>query len=333
MKIIETTHEVSIKGKMIVVPAYRLDDVIVVTKGMFLRVAEVFDEYWLEAETLPDPLRVLQCLRDSRRKPDLFTFAQRVPDTQPRFDFRMEWDNVAVIPIVSHDSWFREQISASTRRNIRASEKKGVVTRAAEFDDGFVHGIMSIFNESPVRGGRKFWHYGKSFESVQAEQGTYRDRSTFLGAYFQGQLIGYTKIVWDTRTAAIMQILSTIESLDKRPNNALLSEAVRLCAERGVEYLLYEAFGYGNKTGSSLTRFKESNGFVRMDLPRYYVPITHKGSLALRLGLHRDPKDLIPNRLRNALLDLRERYYRRRMPKADGRPAADGTLRDGTKAT
>jgi len=333
MEMLETTYEVSIKGKMTSLPAYRLDDVVVVTKGRFLKVAEVFDEYWLEAATLPDPLRILQCLRDSRRKPDLFTFAQRVPDTQPRFDFHMEWDNVAVVPIVSHDSWFREQISAASRRNIRASEKKGVVIKAAEFDERYIRGIMSIFNESPVRGGRRYWHYGKSFESVQAEQGTYRHRSTFLGAYFQSELVGFMKIVWDTRTAAIMQILSTMESLDKRPNNALLSEAVKLCAGRGVEYLLYEAFGYGNRIGSSLARFKESNGFVRMDLPRYYVPLTRKGSLALRLGLHRDPKDLIPARLRSALLDLRGKYYTRRMRKGEGRPSADETLRNGTKVT
>ena len=153
---------------------------------------------------------------------------------------------------------------------------------------------MSIFDESPVRHGRKYWHYGKDFAAVQEENGTYRERSTFLGAYLKDEMIGYMKIVWDTRSAAIMQILSKMEFLDKRPNNALLSEAVRLCSERGVNHLLYERFVYGNKGEDSLTRFKESNGFVRMDLPRHYVPLTHKGSIALRLGLHRDSKDLVP---------------------------------------
>jgi hypothetical protein len=310
---LSTTHEVSIKGKKQEVPAFRLEDLVIVTSGRFVRVAEIFDEYWLPADSLPDPHNVLERLRSVDKKPDLFTFAQRVPDSKPLFDFHMEWDNVAVIPVSSYDTWFREQISSASRRNIRASEKKGMVIRADQFDEKYIHGIMSIFDESPVRHGRKYWHYGKDFAAVQAENGTYRERSTFLGAYLKDEMIGYMKIVWDTRSAAIMQILSKMEVLDKRPNNALLSEAVRLCSERGVNHLLYERFVYGNKGEDSLTRFKESNGFVRMDLPRYYVPLTHKGSIALRLGLHRDPKDLVPQWMRKRLLDFRDNWYTSRV--------------------
>jgi len=310
---LSTTHEVSIKGRKQEVPAFRLEDVVIVTSGRFIRVAKIFDEYWLQVDTLPDPHHVLERLRNVDPKPDLFTFAQRVPNSKPLFDFRMEWDNVAAIPVSSHDTWFREQISSASRRNIRASEKKGVVVRADQFDEKYIRGVMSIFNESPFRHGKKYWHYGKDFAAVQAENGTYRERSTFLGAYLKDEMIGYMKIVWDTRSAAIMQILSKMEFLDKRPNNALLSEAVRLCSERGVSHLLYERFVYGNKGEDSLTKFKESNGFVRMDLPRYYVPLTHKGSIALRLGLHRDPKDLVPQWMRKRLINFRDNWYTSRV--------------------
>lgn len=304
-----TTHKVSVKGKKQEVQAFRLDNVVIVINGRFVRVAEIFDEYWLEADTLPDPHDVLPRLRGAHPKPDLFTFAQRVPDTKPRFNFHMEWDNVAVIPVSSHETWFREQISSASRRNIRASEKKGVEVRATEFDEKYIHGIMSIYNESSIRGGRKYWHHGKDFAAVQAENGTYRERSTFLGAYFQDEMIGYMKIVWDTHSAAIMQILSKMEFREKRPNNAFLSEAVRLCSERKIPYLLYERFVYGNKTDSSLTRFKRENGFVRMDIPRYYVPLTLKGSMSFKLGLHKDPKDMIPQWLRSRLLDMRDKWH------------------------
>lgn len=307
------THHMSVKGRMLQVQAFRLDDLIIVTKGRFVKVAEIFDEYWLLADTLPDPNRVAQELRDVKQKPDLFTFTQRVPDIEPRFKFHLEWDNVAAIPVASYDQWFREQISSASRRNIRASEKKGVVVRAEEFDEKYVRGIMSIFNESPIRAGRKYWHYGKEFSAVEAENVTYRDRSTFLGAYVDDEMIGYMKIVWDTRSAAIMQILSKMEFLDRRPNNALLSAAVKLSAERGIKYLLYEKFVYGRKGEDSLTRFKESNGFVRIEIPRFYLPLTAKGRIALLLGLHRDPKDLVPPWLRRQLLECRDKWYARRM--------------------
>jgi hypothetical protein len=310
---IRTTHHMSIRGKGRQVQAFRLDDLTVVTRGKFVKVAEIFDEYWLPANTLPDPNLVLQGLRGIDQKPDLFTFTQRVPNIEPRFKFHFEWDNVAAIPVSSYDRWFREQISSASRRNIRASEKRGVVVRAERFDEKYVRGIMSIFNESPIRAGRQYWHYGKDFSAVDAENGTYHERSTFLGAYLKDEMIGYMKIVWDTRTAAIMQILSKVKFLDHRPNNALLSAAVKLCSERKIEYLLYEKFVYGNKGADSLTKFKESNGFVRMDLPRYYISLTPKGNIALRLGLHRNPKDLVPQWLRRYLLEYREKWYTRRV--------------------
>jgi hypothetical protein len=175
---------------------------------------------------------------------------------------------------------------------------------------------MSIYNESPFRHGRRYWHYNKDFATVQAENGTYAERSTFLGAYVDDEMIGYTKIVWDAHTAAIMQIVSKMAFFDRRPNNAMLSQAVRLCAEREVGYLQYEAFVYGNKADSSLTRFKKANGFVRMDVPRYYVPLTRRGALCLRLGLHKSVKDRIPARLASRVLAARDAFYSRRMRRA-----------------
>ena len=119
------------------------------------------------------------------------------------------------------------------------------------------------------------------------------------------------KIVWDRNTAAIMQIVSKTAFLDRRPNNALLSKAVSLCAERNVQFLLYERFVYGKKAASSLTRFKRENGFVRMDLPCYHVPLTAKGRIALSLGLHKNIKDRLPEWVTTRLVQTREKSYAR----------------------
>lgn len=303
------THEVSVKGKIQRVPAVLLDDIVIVTKGQLIRVGEVFDECWLDANSLPDPFRVLERLRDIDQKPDIFTFAQRVPDTQPHFPFHMEWDNMAVIQVSSYDVWFREQISRSSQKAIRAGEKKGVVVREDLFNEKYIRGVMSIYNESPIRHGRKYWHYGKDFSAVQSENGTYRERSTFLGAYFNGEMIGYMKIIWDLHSASIMQIVSKMAFLDKRPNNAFLSEAVKLCSERGIKYLFYGPFVYGSKGEDSLTSFKKANGFIKVNLPRYYVPLTSKGGIALRLGLHKNPKDMMPQWLRTRFINIRDKWY------------------------
>src|SRR5262245_3483011 len=155
------TYQISVKGKMRSTSALKIGDHVVVIAGRFLRVARIFDAYWLEAASLPDPRHVVGQLQVAGAPADLFTFTERVPQTEPRYDYQREWDNVAAVPISTHDHWLQKQISAASRRNVRTSEKKGVTVRVCEFDEEYIRGIMSISDESPIRAGRKYWHYGK----------------------------------------------------------------------------------------------------------------------------------------------------------------------------
>lgn len=303
--------DVSVRGKPVRLKAIQLYGVEVLFRGHFIKMAQIFDEYWLEREALPSPEVIIAELRASEDKPDIFVFSQRVPDTAVGYRYYHELDNCAILPLSTYDHWFQQQIPAATRRNIRASEKREILTRVCDYDDEYVRGISSIYDETPIRAGRSFWHFGKNLEIVRKENGTYPLRSTYLAAYYRGEMVGYLKMVWDRRTAAIMQILSKISVRDCRTNNALLAEAVRQSCARGVEYLLYEKFDYGKKTGDSLTRFKQSNGFLRMDIPRYYVPITAKGSIALRLGFHKNVKDRLPEWIAARLRDLRAKWCER----------------------
>ena len=46
----------------------------------------------------------------------------------------------------------------------------------------------------PSGRGRPSGHYQKDFQSVKGALATYLERSVFLGAYFQGELIGFMKL-------------------------------------------------------------------------------------------------------------------------------------------
>jgi hypothetical protein len=52
----------------------------------------------------------------------------------------------------------------------------------------------------------------------------------------------------------------------------------------------------------SLDRFKENNGFKKFPIARYYIPISGKGKLAVRLGVHRELKDSLPEFMKNRLI-------------------------------
>lgn len=78
-------------------------------------------------------------------------------------------ESLAVLPIQSFDHWWKNEIRSRIRSKIRKAENKGVVVKRVEYDDAFVQGMTDIFNETPVRQGRTFWHYGKDFETVKRE--------------------------------------------------------------------------------------------------------------------------------------------------------------------
>jgi hypothetical protein len=76
---------------------------------------------------------------------------------------------------------------------------------------------------------------------------------------------------------------------------------------------VYSNFAYGKKQRDSITEFKERNGFQRIDVPRYYVPLSDLGKLALRLGLHQNMRDRIPEPLAARLRDIRTAWYNRKL--------------------
>ena len=276
-------------------------------RGRAIRIARLAAETY---EFLGDPQAAVKLLRDSGARIDLFTFTQQLPDVTPRYDYPMEWDNLAAVPVSTFDQWWKHQINGKTRNMVRRAETKGITVREVPFDDGLVHDIKAIYDETPVRQGRSFWHYKKDFESVRRENATFLDRSVFLGAFNEGTLIGFAKLVsdGDGRQAALMQILSMVSHRDKAPTNALIAHAVRACAERGTGHLVYSHFAYGRKDRDGLSDFKQHNGFQRIDLPRYYVPLTALGRLALRLRLHRGIADHVPEPMLAQLRRMRSRW-------------------------
>ena len=116
---------------------------------------------------LDDPEPVLRGLQNCGARIDLFTFMQRLPETSPKFAYPMEWDNLAVLPVSTFEHWWNEQIGFKARNKAKQAERKGVVIREVPFDDALVRGIWEVYNECPVRQGRRFRHYGKDIEAVR----------------------------------------------------------------------------------------------------------------------------------------------------------------------
>jgi hypothetical protein len=269
---------------------------------------------------LEDPEAALEVLRKSGTRIDIFTFVQKLSDTSPKYSYPMEWDNMAVLRISTFDDWMTNQIDFKVRNKIRKAAKNGVVVREVPFNDELLQGISAVYNESPIRQGQRFRHYGKDIESLRKMKSTFLDRSVFIGAFFEDKLIGFVKLVTDEdrSQAGLMHIVSMIGHRDKAPTNALIAQAVRSCADRNISFLWYANFSYGKKQRDTLADFKRHNRFEKVELPRYYVPLTAAGRLALRLNLHHGLLHWVPESVTQRYRKIRGQWYAKRFSGVEG---------------
>ena len=298
------TKETLIKGQPARIQCVDLMGHTFELKGGSLTKLSLEDEWF---EDIEDPQALMQAISKlPGRTPDLLTFWQRVPEVQARHAYHTEWDVLAVLPVESYEHWWKHQIKSRVRNQIRKAEADGLVVKEVSYDDDFVRGMTAIFNESPVRQGRPFWHYGKNFETVKAQFARFIHRERMIGAYFDGQLVGFIMLANAGRFGLTGQIISSLKHRDKSPNNALIAKAVQLCAEQGLKHLIYLYW-----SDDSLSEFKRRCGFEPVHVPRYWVPLTWRGRLALATGLHRGWKSVLPARLKNSLKNWRRRWYER----------------------
>jgi acetyltransferase (GNAT) family protein len=300
------TLEISAKGKWIHVPAAEVGGKTVIATGGFVKTAVVWDEQWLDGE-IEDPEVFINTLKQRRSegfKADIFSFTQKLPNTSPRHAYPVEWDNVAAIRLTSFDDWF-QKLSQDTRRNVRMAAKRGVVVKVTALDDELIRGIMGICDDAPIRQGRRFYHFGKAFDAVRKDYSSFLERSEYIGAYLQDELIGMMKIVYVGKVASVMQLLLKVTHYDKKAGNALVAKAVEHCQKKGMSYLTFLKYRYGNKHDNPLTEFKRRNGFEEVLVPRFNVPLTAKGRVMMALNLHRPLLEILPERLIYKLLKLR----------------------------
>jgi hypothetical protein len=269
-----------------------------VQKKGFIKVAK-YQEQYEYIKDAPTSNRFFGKIID--RDADIFTFVERkwcCPITDPRSSWLKAEDNIALLQITPYEAWLAE-VGKKTRNMIRKAEKSGVRTEVVEPTEQLAKGIWKIYNETPIRQGRAFSHYGVPLEHVKAQVRS-ATNSTFIAESLEGELVGFVQLVHGDQLTVMAQILSLQKHWDKALNNAIVAKAVEVCASKNVPWLMYGRMG----NHPSLDGFKENNGFSKYTLTRYYVPLTRKGRLAAKLGLHKETKDALPQALKGPLIPV-----------------------------
>jgi hypothetical protein len=300
--------EIAVKGKWFTVPALEINGKNIIVKGKWIRTACVEAEEWLETE-LGEPQLCAQILKESTGfRADILTFAQKLPATLPRYSYPIEWDSIAAVRLTTFKDWW-ESLPQVTRKNVRRAQKRGVVVHVKQLNDSLIRDICDLNNDSPVRQGKSFTHYGKTLDQVKKDQVAFLDRSDYICAYYGNELIGFIKLIYRAGVASILTFLPKASHHDKRPANAILAKTVELCTEKKITHLIFGKFNYGNKHHTSLREFKIRNAFEEILVPHYYVPLSTKGAVSVRLKLHRGPLGLLPHNVITFLVNARAKLY------------------------
>lgn len=280
------------------------DEYAIKKRGWLPRIGYIDGEFF----TFPaNPLSLLE--RVAHYPVDIFTFILHPAVTGVAYKYPCDPETLAIVRLSTFDHWWKKQAQYSVRKQVNKSERGGVQLQEEPLTEELLEAVHQIYNEVPIRQGRRFPYYGISMERVRQMTSTFPNRSIFLTARWNGRIIGFIKLVTQGDYATILHILSLVAHRDKSPTNALLACAVRTCCDRDISLLSYGRFNYGKKGHDGLQEFKITHGFECVTIPRYYVPLTFRGRIALRLGLHHPLREKIPGNIARAFLNIRSKWY------------------------
>lgn len=302
--------QIRVKGRWVNVPTVLINGIQFLTKGTWLKIAAVRSEEMVEKELENPELYIEELKSGANRilKADLFTFAQKLPESDRKYSYPIEWESIAAIHLMSFNAWW-ESLPQETRKNVRRSQKRGVTVRVQDFNDDLLEGIRRVNDESPLRQGIPNAYFGKSVEETRKLYGEFVGRCDFICAYSGDELIGFLHLVYRGNIASILNLTTKRSHFDKKPANALMAKAVEICESRGISDITYGLYNYGNKKDNPLREFKVRNGFQEILIPRYYIPLTSWGKCCMAVKLHRGLVGILPHSLITAGVGARALWY------------------------
>ncbi len=267
--------------------------------GRVLKIAKLRHEWF---EYLDDPMAFIGEIRRAHVA-DILIFLQEAHIERPSFSFRKEVASNSLLTFKSFDDWWNG-LHFKARNKARKAQKSGVELRPAKLDDDFVRGVEVIYNESPLRQGRKFTHYGKNFETIKNDLSSFPECTFFIGAYHKDKLIGFMKLFEGNKILRTVHIIANFADRDKCAMDALIAKAVEIADQKKIYHL-----HYGDWAHRGLGAFRVKFGFERHDCPRYFVPLTWRGEWALKTGMHKPLRDRIPQSWIDRMVSVRKKIY------------------------
>jgi hypothetical protein len=235
--------------------------------GIVLGSIDHAEEYFIDLEGVPKGADLSGL--------DIFTYWTRNwVKQQASDDTIMKRNILAVLRLPSsYDRWY-ESLDKRVRHAIRTSRTS---VEQCTIDEG-TKAIASIYTDIEERQGQPFPFH--NIDAAELERIMVRRKeSVFFHGLADGRLVGAARIIPSISEgfAILASLISRGSDFDKKPNDRLLAGLVEWAIQKQIGLLVYDYLA-----DDSLGFFKRRHGFCPLSVPRFGVPLTARGSLALR---------------------------------------------------
>lgn len=225
-----------------------------------------------------------------------FRFPEYLVSQDQEISHAYHASNRSRLNLSDYAHWEKKQIKKDVREGLRRANREGVSVERVAYSNLVVEVASEVFNETPYRQGRRFWHYGKSHEQLRQELAPLSAVSQYFLARKGSEYVGFAQIVPlpHRGSARSVHVISKAQHVRSRVSSALIQSIVAYCCDTKLTSFVYGRHIYSGNENSNLRKFKERHGFRNYEYKNYYVPVAPLGHAYLAMGLYQGLREMVP---------------------------------------
>ncbi len=179
---------------------------------------------------------------------------------------------------------WKNKFNKKARNLVRKFLRSGGKVELLKNPLNYVDDIMEINLSKPLRQGRPLPEtYTRKDLVIQILERNIRDKGEHFrvyGAFIKDKLVAYAYVSEHNGYAYISRFLTHAKYFKYAASNGLLSFIIESLCKEGVKVVQY---GYWSRHYEGVNHFLQQHGFEKGEVRAYYIPLTMKGSLVLKM--------------------------------------------------
>ena len=190
-----------------------------------------------------------------------------------------------ILPLMREFSYiWTNKFNKKARNLVKKFKKSNGIVKVLDRPLDYINEIMEVNLSAPIRQGRpmppSYTNREIVIKSLEASLKEKKGHLKVYGAFIHDKLVAYSYVVEHNGYAYISRFLTHTKYFKYAVSNGLISAIIEDLCNRNIEVVQY---GYWSRHHKGVNHFLKQHGFERGKVEAYYIPLSRKGRLALRI--------------------------------------------------